>query len=86
METLPEYVKFVAPSLPTFPQGSTALYIDQSIPQRRIHTWKLPHGGYKCVAVKVNWGGRLLAVASNYVRHKRRRKFEGVLEGLRSLI
>lgn len=84
-DTFPGYVKYTAPSLPSFPHGSAALYVHQGIPQSRVDTSSLPLGEYECVAAKVQIGTRTLTVASVYVRAERRGRCEGLLEGLRSL-
>lgn len=72
-ETHPGHVKYAALSLPTYPHGGAALYINRNIPHSRIDTLALAHGEYKRVAVEVKlWKS---TVGSIYVRQKRWRCF-----------
>lgn len=68
METFPQYNKYVAPSLRTLTFGSAALFIAGSVPQCTVDTFSLPAAAYECVAGRIRFDKKVLAVAGPYVR------------------
>lgn len=82
-DSLPGYVKYTSPTLPTFPHGSAAVYVAQAIPQCRVDTSSLPPWDYECVAVRVKLASTTLTIASVYIQAHPRARCAGVLEGLR---
>lgn len=85
IEALTGYVKYTNPPLPTFTHGSAALYVAQSIPQRRVNTTCLPSGDYESAAVRMKLGKRSLTNAPVYSQAQPRALCTGVLEGLHTL-
>lgn len=79
MESLPGYIKYTAPSIPSFPHGSAALYVHHTIPQYRIDPSSLASIHHGCVAVKVKLGKLQLTVASVYVRSLRSASCDNLL-------
>lgn len=84
-DSLPSYIKYTSPSLPTLPFGSAALYVKQSLPQHGLDT-SLPAGGYECVAVETKLGRKKITVACVYIYPARSHNATGILDGLRMLV
>lgn len=84
--TVGGYVKYVSPTIPTFPNGSAALYIKRDIQQHRIDTSGLCCEQVECVAVKLQIGGRVLTVANIYARAGHSSNRADALLGLRALV
>lgn len=83
--TVPGFVKYVSPSVPTFPHGSAAVYEAKDIPQRHIDSSSLCSPEVECAMVRVRTGGRSITIASIYVTATRTSSQRGLLAGIAKL-
>lgn len=67
-DSLPGYVKYTRPSLPTFLHCRVAVHVAQSVPQCRVDTSSLPSGDYECVAVRVKLASTTLTTATVHLQ------------------
>lgn len=57
-DTIAGFIKYVSTRISTFPHGSAALYVRQTIPPCELDTSLLPYGDFECVAMRLSLHGR----------------------------
>lgn len=80
------HVVYTATSVPTFPQGSAALYVLRNLPQHPIGTRSITSLELMVVAVKVTIAGKATPIVSPYFRSNAGSGAVSALSDLRRLI
>lgn len=83
--TIPGYIKYNCPAIPTFPHGSAALYIKAAIPQAQIDTATLSSQNVEVVMVEIKPGGCNITVACVYIRSNAKTEAMGLVTGIAAL-